>query len=196
MRRRRIVTCCRAFFVKQQHAIQGDRILFRELHPDEVGETYCSWMNDPEVVQYLECRWTEYTVEDLKDWVSFVLADPDSILFSIRLKTSDQHIGNMKIGPVNRRHGFASLGLIIGEKKCWGQGYGQETINLACRYGFENMQLHKLNAGCYETNTASKKAFLDCGFSLEGANRNQYLFEDRYIDALLFGRINTETGSS
>lgn len=179
-----------------QRDIQGERIFFRELLPEEVNEAYCKWMNDPEVVQYLECRGLEFTIDGLKNWVSNVHADPNSILFAIRLKTDERHIGNMKIGPINHKHHFASLGFIIGEKECWGRGYGKEAINLACQYGFNKMKLRKLIAGCYETNTASGNAFLDCGFILEGANKNQYLCEGRYIDAHLFGRINAEFGSS
>ena len=56
------------------------------------------------------------------------------------------------------------LGIIIGERDCWGKGLATEAISLVTEYAFEFLNLNRVGAGCYEGNTASLKTFEKAGF--------------------------------
>ena len=93
----------------------GDNIFLRDIQLADVTDAYHRWMADAEITRYLESRFHAPSCEDLKRYVEANLADPDTYLFAVCDKTSTRHIGNVKLGPINRVHGRAS----IGHWSCW-----------------------------------------------------------------------------
>ncbi len=148
--------------------LKGKRIYLRELTVADVGDQYVQWLADPEVNQYLETRFSEQTPEMIADFVQSKEQSENEFLYGMFLTDSDTHIGNIKIGPVNPYHSYAQVSLFIGDKAAWGKGFATEAIDLIVDHGFNTMKLDKLEAGCYEENIGSKRAFEKCGFLVEG----------------------------
>jgi RimJ/RimL family protein N-acetyltransferase len=144
-------------------------------------------MNDPDITRYLESRFNTYTVAQLRDYVAERRRDPDSLFLAIVLNEGDRHIGNIKIGPMQWFHRTGDIGIIIGEKDCWGRGYAAEAIELLTRYALETLGLAKVTASCYHMNVGSQRAFLKAGFAEEGVRRSQYESDGARADQLLFG---------
>ena len=170
-----------------KHFIEGERIYLREVRLSDVNEDYYHWMNDPQVNGYLETRYIPQSVENIKGYVEKMDGNPDEIFLAICLKEDGQHIGNIKLGPINWIHRFADISLLIGEKSYWGQGIATEAIRILTDFAFNVLNLNKLKAGCYETNIGSAKAFTRGGFSQEGNLRNQWIVNGEYQDELVFG---------
>lgn len=170
-------------------SIKGRRIYLREIRLSDSNENYCRWMNDPEVNKFLESRFKRWTVKKIRDYIRKVKCDPSYKFFAILLKSNDRHIGNIKIGPIDRNHRFGDIGLVIGEKSMWGRGYASEAIKLLPKLAFGKMGFHKLTASAYANNKGSIKAFLRAGFKFEGARKKQYLSGGRYVDAIMVGLV-------
>ncbi|MCK4820653.1 GNAT family N-acetyltransferase [bacterium] len=168
----------------------GERIYLREVRPGDVNDAYYRWMNDPEVTQYLESRFSPNSMESLLEYVRNFQGNQDNIFLAIVLKENHKHIGNIKMGPINRFHRLADVGIMIGEKDCWGKGYASEAISLIVEHAFKNLNLHKLTAGCYEQNQGSLEAFQKAGFEIEGVRKKHCFFNGEYVDAILLGKIN------
>lgn len=154
-----------------------------------VTERYVSWMNDYEVVQYTESRFYSHTIESIAQYVKQTSLKDDVYFFAIHTPENG-HIGNIKLGPVNRYHSYAEIGIIIGEKSCWGKGYGTEAVRALKDWAFVELKLHKVVAGAYASNTGSVKAFAKCGFELEGILKSHVLFEGIYEDCYRMGCVN------
>jgi len=172
--------------------IEGQRIILRNVRGADAGEGYCLWMNDPEVTQFLECRFREHTEEDLRVFIAGMMEDPDNVFLAIVLLDGDRHIGNLKIGPINWRHRFADIGLLIGDKSCWGQNFGSEAIRLATDYAFDTLELHSLSAGVYDANIGSSKAFSKAGWQQQGLRKNRFLCKGEYLDQILMGIVRDD----
>lgn len=173
----------------EEPPIRSKRLSFKRLNPENVTDRYLAWMNDYEVVKFLESRFSPpKSLEELKEYVRRTNSDQDQLLFAIIHEEDHRHIGNIKIGPINRTHRHASIGIIIGEREYWGQGYASEAIGRMTQYAFEFLGLNHVFAGCYHENVASAKAFLKAGWKLEGTQVGHYLFEGRFVDGLLFGK--------
>lgn len=172
--------------------LEGDRLYLREVRPQDVSENYYHWMNDPEVTSYLESRFYPNSAEKIQEYVIDRLGDRDNIFLGTILKEGDRHIGNIKLGPINWIHRYAEIGLLIGEKDCWGKGYATEAIKLVVDYAFGELNLHKLTAGCYAPNKGSLKAFQKVGFVIEGVRSQQFYWKGQYIDAILLGMVKPE----
>ena len=171
--------------------IPGESIDLKTLRPSDVGERYCGWLNDPEINQYLESRFENWTVTRLKKYVRSINASGDNLFFAITVKSSGEYIGNIKLGQINRYHSSADIGIIIGEKSSWGKGFATEAIRLLKDHAFNVLKIHKLTAGAYAANVGSVKAFQKAGFSIEGVRKEQYECHGRHVDAVLLGCART-----
>lgn len=176
--------------------IQGERLYLREVRPSDVNETYYRWMNDPEVTAYLESRFYPNALESLADYVQGKISDHDNLFLAIVLQEGHRHIGNIKLGPINWIHRFADVALLIGEKECWGRGYATEAIRLVVTHAFQELNLHKLTAGCYIANQGSYKAFLKAGFVQEGLLRQHFHCRGEYVDFWQLGIVRPEKGDN
>ena len=174
---------------KENLTVEGERIFLREIRLSDANRNYCCWMNDPEINQYLESRFEKWSIKKLKSYVSAIKKNPSYVFLAIIAKNRNKHIGNIKIGPVDRVHKFADVGIIIGEKSFWGKGIATEAIRLIVRYAFNKLKLHKLTAGAYANNIGSVKAFQKAGFLIEGIRKKQYLYNGNYIDGVLLGIV-------
>jgi [ribosomal protein S5]-alanine N-acetyltransferase len=172
--------------------LESERLYLRAVQSNDVDEAYRRWMNDATINKYLESRFFPHTSETLKDYVQGKLNDNENPFFAIILKENDRHIGNIKLGPINTIHRFADIGIIIGEKDCWGKGYATEAIRLIVKYGFNTLNLHKITAGFYEPNIQSMKAFIKAGFIQEGVRKNHCYCDGKYVDDILVGLVRPE----
>lgn len=172
------------------HFLQGKRIYLRGLSVSDVGDSYCCWMNDPAVNQYLESRFIPQSQSCLKTYVESFEGDRNNVILAIILKRNEQHIGNIKLGPIDWYHRLGDVGILIGAKEQWGKEYATEAISLLAGYAFRTLNLHKLKAASYDTNKGSIRAFEKAGFSVEGVRKEQYFCNGRYVDSILLGFIN------
>lgn len=169
--------------------IEGERISLGGVSPCDVGENYRRWMNDDQVTQYLESRFLSQSLADIKVFVNHVNKSSDSVLFAIAVKKDGLHIGNIKLGSIHWIHGVADVGIMIGEKAFWGQGLATEAIKLVVDYGFNMLNLRRLEAGCYSNNQASIRAFQKAGFVEEGRLRRRYFWKGEYVDRVCLAII-------
>lgn len=161
----------------------------------DVGEDYVSWLNDPRVNRYLESRFATHTIESTRAFVRGCLDDAGSVLFGIRDPSlGGRHVGNIKIGPIDRRHGLGEVGLMIGEPQAWGRGLGTAAIAAAREVAWQQLGLRKLTAGCYASNVGSERAFLRAGFEVEGRRREHFLLDGRPEDLVLMAMWRNKPG--
>jgi len=172
----------------------GPRLRLRPVVPGDATDTYAGWMNDPDVVRYTESRYVSHTPESLRAFIETVIKSQSDLFLAITLKQDARHIGNIKLGNMNIRHGSADTGIIIGEKDCWGKGYASEAIGLLADHAFEALGLHKLTAGCYAVNGGSAQAFEYAGFEIEGMLKSQCISDGERVDVVLLGRSQAGGG--
>lgn len=170
-----------------QGSLSSTRLILRDVEEADLNTSYLEWLNDPEVNQYLETRFYPQTIESLRVYWQSLNRDKNSPWLAICLKSDLKHIGNIKLGPINRVHRKADISLFIGEKIYWGQGYASEAIAVVRDWAFEELGLQKLNAGMYADNIGSRKAFEKCGFLLEGILRSEAFSMGERVDVLRMG---------
>lgn len=172
--------------------ITSDRLLFRRLTKADVSERYVSWLNDPEINQYLETRFSPQTVQSCESFVEDMSRNGANYLLGIFDKISHQHIGNIKLGFINTHHRSGQLSLFIGEKDYWGKGYATEAIRCITQWGFNELGLERIEAGCYDANMGSLRAFLKVGYSVEGFFRGSVVFKGQRIGCFWLGMLKDD----
>lgn len=175
--------------------LQGNRIVLREVCPDDVNDRYLGWMNDPKVTKYTESRFSSNDMERLKEDIRQKLDDRRIVFLAIVRKDTGRHIGNIKLGPIDWNHLLADVGVMIGDMDSWEQGFATEAIGLLAGYAFRELKLHKLTAGYYAANKGSEKAFLKNGFRVEGIRKRHRICEGEYMDTVILGLLKEEWGN-
>ena len=85
----------------------------------------------------------------------------------------------------------ATIGLWL-DHETRGRGVGKRAIALACRTAFEELGLHRVDAGVQPTNLASLGALRANGFTEIGVARQYLLIGGRWTDHLLLERLNPD----
>lgn len=170
--------------------LRSDRLYYRRLEDGDAGGPYCRWMNDPEVTRYLVSGARQYSPEDLKTYIAETNAAANALLLGFFESETGRHLGNVKLGDVRERHKRADLGIVVGDREKWGQGFGSEAIRSVTSYAFASLGLHKLTAGCYEENLGSCKAFLKAGYVQEGFRRDQFFANGVFVNEILLGCVS------
>jgi len=172
--------------------IESERLLLKSLQVSDATQAYADWLNDPEVNQYLETRHQTQTVASCQEFIEQCNSDKNSHLFGIFLKENGQHIGNTKLGFINPVYMRGQVSLFIGEKKYWNKGLAGEVVRSITKFGFEHLNLNRIEAGCYEDNLASLRIFLKSGYSVEGFMRNHVISKGRSVGCFWLGILKHE----
>lgn len=178
--------------VEVETRIDGDRVYLRDVRPEDVTERYLAWMNDRDVTRFLETRFATHTLDSLRTFVEARRRDPATLFLAMIRRDTGEHIGNIKLGPVDPHHEVADIGLMVGERSAWGQGFATDAIRALTRYAFETLGLRRLTAGAYAPNVGSIRAFEKAGYRTEGVRRRHYLCDGTYVDGILLGRLRDE----
>jgi len=155
-----------------QKPIDGQKVRLRALTLDDCNRTYLSWMKDAETNQYMETRWSEQTIENIKDFVNGINSSTHSCIFAI--EHQGVHVGNIKVGPINSRYRNADISYFIGDKTLHGKGLATDAVSCLVRFSFETLGLNRLQAGCFRENIGSQKVLLSNGFKQEATIRQKY----------------------
>ncbi len=163
------------------------------LTADNVTSEYVSWLNDEEVVRYTEVRGKQ-DLAAAREYVRTANETDNSAIWRI-MSDDDVHVGNIRLSNIRFLHQRAEVALLIGARNYWGKGIGTSAIELASRFGFDELQLHKLTAGIMAQNIGSRIAFERAGYHCEATFRDHAVFEGEFCDTLAMAKFNTSGGN-
>ena len=169
--------------------LHTNQLYLKPLGLEHVSDDYVNWLNDAEVIRYLETG-GDYTREKLQDYLSSV--EKNKILFwAIHLKVNNNHIGNIKIDPVNLRHGFGEYGILMGDRSEWGKGYAKEASELVIRFCFgPELNLRKIVLGVVRDNIAAYALYQKMGFVTEGIYKEHGIYDGKKCDIIRMAIFN------
>lgn len=170
----------------------GKRIYLRRIERDDLSGNYFQWLNDQEVTRWLQRGAYPNSIAEMEAYFQGVINSQSDLVLAIVLNNGDRHIGNIGIHRIHPIFRSAEIGILIGEKDTWGQGYGTEAIGLLVDHAFRRMNLNRLYAGAVDKNTGSISAFEKVGFIREGVSREAYFVEGAYADTVQMGFLYEE----
>lgn len=151
---------------------------------DEAVELYTKWVNDESINGWIGKSNCVYTLEDEQQWAQ----KNHGIKFNIVLKsdyTSDgleKLIGNCGFTSVNNKSG--TIGVLIGEEIGRDKGYGTEVIKLLIKFGFEELNLHRISLTLNSENNRAFRCYLKAGFKEYGRAHEELYFHGHYADRI------------
>lgn len=165
-------------------------IYLESLTEKHVTDKYIEWLNDDEVMGFTEQNYKVHTFDTTIDFVRSMDRDINVFLFGIFF--DEKHIGNIKLGPIDKNHSIADISYVIGDKDFWGKGFTTQIINKVCEFGFNVQNLEKICAGTYELNVGSSRVLEKNNFQREGILRNQVIHNKKRYDVFKYGLLKNE----
>jgi [ribosomal protein S5]-alanine N-acetyltransferase len=173
-------------------AIETPRLFLRRVEQEDASDIL-RYLSDPEVTKF-------YGMEpfaDLEDarseigWYERILKEGTGIRWGISLKDSNGLIGSCGFLNMAPGHFRADIGLEL-DSDYWNQGIGTEAISAVIRFGFERLNLMRIQALIEPANIQSQRLFGKCGFIREGLLRNYEYTCGKFDDLLMFSVINPD----
>jgi RimJ/RimL family protein N-acetyltransferase len=166
-------------------AILGDKVALGPLRRDLLP-TYTRWMNDFEVIRTLGVPVQPMTAEAEEAWFERASRSDGSLVhFTIYERATLRPVGNTGLDPIDRRHQTATFGILIGEKDCWGKGYGTETTRLMLDYAFNLLGVHNVMLSVFSYNERGIRAYRRAGFKEIGRRREAHRLGQTAYDVVL-----------
>ncbi len=162
--------------------VRGENFYIKRLLPEDVSDTYLGWLNDPEVIRFVQVRFQARDRESIKAFVAG-FDHINNFIFGVFTAENDQYIGNvtLRADPV---HLFANMGYLIGDKAYWGSDAALETCRIIADFAFFERGLRKIVDCTTENHIASNFNFRRLGFSYEGKIPDLYWSEGKYRAAV------------
>jgi ribosomal-protein-alanine N-acetyltransferase len=170
--------------------IETKRLILREIINDDAEAIY-QYLSDEDVNRYLEGN-TD-SVEEAEGYISWcrdTYNHNTDIRWGIELKENGKLIGDCGFGHIDEPKSPTELGYIL-SKDYWNHGYMSEALGEILRYGFQTLNLHRIQAWTHPDNKASARVLLKHGFIHEGFLR-EYVYvwhRNVYIDADIYSLL-------
>lgn len=148
---------------------------------------------DNEVTQYWSSRpWTELAQAQERIARDLQALDSGADLVLMIERAEDQRlIGRCTLFRIDRDCRRAEVGYAL-TRPAWGQGYVNEAMRALLRYGFEQLELNRVEADVDPRNTASMRVLQRLGFQQEGLLRERWIVGGEVSDSAMFGLLRSE----
>jgi diamine N-acetyltransferase len=172
--------------------IVGKKVRLRPIERDDLPR-FVEWFGDPEVRRHLAI-YLPFSLAQEERWFENLqgrLERQEDVLLAI--ETADGvHIGNLGLHAINWKDRSAELGIAIGEKAYWNQGYGTDAIRTLLGLAFRELNLHRVFLRVDADNARAIRCYEKAGFQREGTSREAVFSEGSYCDQYVMSILESE----
>ena len=152
-----------------------------------------SYCTVPEVSQYTV--WDAHkSIEDTKAFIDSVMNRYETHRvgpWGIEHKETKQLIGSCSFVSWDNKNRRAELGYVL-SNRFWNQGLMSEVIARIIQFGFEELDLVRLEARCLPGNIGSSRVMEKTGMKFEGLLRKNIWVKNEFQDLMLYSIIKED----
>ncbi|MEO8209876.1 MAG: GNAT family protein [bacterium] len=164
----------------------NQNIYLSPLTKDDISEDYIGWLNDNEVCKGNSHGTFPNNYSKTLAYIESIENSKTEIVFAIRWKKNDDHIGNISLQNINWINRSGEIAILIGNKNYWNKGVGSKAYKLLIDYGFNTLNLNRISSGLAITNDGMIKVCEKNRMKKEGLIREALYKDGRYIDAAIY----------
>jgi diamine N-acetyltransferase len=174
----------------------GDKVALGPIRRDLIP-VYQRWINDFEVVRTLAVSGPRpLTTEGEVAWYERRAMSDNDVSFTLYERSSLRPIGSIGLHFVDHYNRTATFGILIGEKDCWGKGYGTEATRLVLDYAFTGLGLHNVMLNVFANNERAIRAYRRAGFREIGRRRQAHRTGGEAEDVVFMDCLATDLEGS
>ena len=171
--------------------IKTERLLLRQFVESDLENVF-KGLSDPDIINYYGVSYK--TMEETKDQMKF-FADLEKnktgIWWAVCSLDNKVFYGAGGLNSLSKEHKKAEIGFWL-LTDFWGQGIMTETMPLICKYGFDNLGLHRIEGLVESDNLNCKKAMQKLDFNYEGTMKDCEIKNGKFISLDIYAQLKNE----
>ena len=176
--------------------LTGERVGLRAIERADLSQLL-AWRNNPAMRRFFR-EYRELGMDQQLRWYEqTVLGDPSTRMFAIveleGNRSPGRLLGACGLCYIHAANRSADFSIYLGADGLYiDEAFAPDAARTLMRYGFDELNLHRLWAEIYD-NDAPKRAFFDAlGFRLDGTQRQTTWRGGRWHDSLFFSMLEPE----
>ncbi|MHA1212301.1 MAG: GNAT family N-acetyltransferase [Candidatus Heimdallarchaeota archaeon] len=104
--------------------------------------------------------------------------------FAVEHKETKEFLGTAGLFGFDNISKTCELGIAIHAEKNWGKGFGTDTIKVLLKFGFDYLNINRIQLRVYEFNERAIKTYKKVGFAQVGKHRQAHFSNGKYFDVI------------
>jgi RimJ/RimL family protein N-acetyltransferase len=171
--------------------LEGDSVALRRHAPGNL-DAFMRWYSDPEVARLTRYQDGPMRPGEIERFFTSRALGPESLSLAVHLRDSNRLIGTCALSQLDHENGSALYHITIGEKDCWGRGYGTEATRLMLDHAFGTLSLHRIGLSVFSFNERAIRSYLSVGFVTEGRAREAIWRDGRWWDEVTMSVLHSD----
>ena len=172
--------------------LESERLIYREFEKSDAAELFLI-RSDENVMNYMD-SFKHCTIQDSEKLICGIqksFNEKTGVNWAIIEKSTNELIGYFGFWRLINEHCRAEIGYAL-KPEFWGKGFMKETINRLVDFGFNDLKIHSIEANVNPKNENSIQLLMKLGFKKEAYFRENYLFNDKFIDSMIYSLLETD----
>lgn len=171
--------------------LQTERLSLIEIRQSHLNDYY-QLFSDEEVTKYYNIVPFKEEKEAQKylDWFSSRFKEGLGIRWGIALKGNENIIGTAGFNSFQRNH-RGNIGYDL-RPEYWNRGIITEALKAIIPFGFNKLEINRIEAEVMPGNTASEKVLTKLGFKKEGILRDWMYWNENHYDMIMFSLLKND----
>jgi [ribosomal protein S5]-alanine N-acetyltransferase len=168
--------------------LETERLLLRKIRQEDIEDMY-EYCSMEDVATYVS--WNAHqSKEETKEFLNHIL-EQNTVFFGIEYKENHKLIGTINYVSWNLKHQKAEIAYILSQPY-WGKGIMTEALKVMIQFGFDYMDLERIEARCIEDNLGSEGVMKKAGMSYEGTLRKSMFTKGKHRNLKLYSILKDE----
>jgi ribosomal-protein-alanine N-acetyltransferase len=170
--------------------IETERLVLRALTWDDMDFIFHHFGQD-EINEFSSYDNLRSMDEAMDLYTNYLAPSPTAFRLGLVLKETKELIGTIGYYRWSKKDLTAMLGADLA-KEHWGKGLMHEALVEAIRFGFEVMELNRIEATANAKNVRSLTLAERLGFKKEGLQRQKYRYKGQFHDEVLLSILKED----
>lgn len=165
-------------------------LYLRKINVDDLPDMF-AYGSNANVSKHVSWE-THQSLADTKTFMEIIVDGYEQgtkALWGLELKATGKLVGTIDFVTIQERHRKAEIGYVLSEE-CWGKGYMTEAAGQIISFGFEELQLERIQARCFVENQGSERVMEKVGMSFEGIMRNAMYAKGEFHDLKMYAIVS------
>ncbi|MFD1737593.1 GNAT family N-acetyltransferase [Bacillus salitolerans] len=172
--------------------LETKRLRLRRITSDDLNDMF-EYGSNEDVSEFVSWN-THQSISDTKNFLDFVLKqyeEEKNLFWGIEYKNEKKLIGTIDFVSLSTKHKIGEIGYVL-SKEYWGKGIMTEAAGEVINYGFNELELVRIQARCFTENIGSEKVMIKTGMTYEGTIRKGMYIKGRHQDLKMYSILKDE----
>ena len=169
--------------------LNDQKLILRQFSEKDIDLVYRG-LSDPKVIRYYGVHYDSLAAtQEQMDWFKSIFVKEEGIWWAICDRKNHTFFGAVGFNNWSKEHRRAEIGYWL-LPEFWGSGIMRDAAEIACRYAFTKMMIHRIEAVVEVENQKSSRLLEQLNFDLEGIMKECEVKEGRFISLKMYAKLN------